>query len=704
MFLSRLNLYDFRKFNSVGSKPGISVLFNENLNIIIGENDSGKTAIIDALKLLLGTSSDDYEKIRVEDFSRNDDGLFVEKFVIEGIFSKLNEKEAGIFLEWLSFNDSKEYELRVVMEVERKTSENGNEYFDKRLMAGEKNCELRFNGNARAILKATYLKPLRDANIELKSGVKSRLANILKAHILFKEEGATQLTNIMEEANEKIEGFFETEYSPGKSITNDIENILKNFYDETDKNKAKSTFTISRGDLTSILRKLSLDNEELNLGLGNQNLLFMATEFLLLNEIVDDRNIIGPHLILIEEIEAHLHTQAQIRLVKYLEDTFIKGEISRQLILTTHSSDLVASINPESILMIHKNTCYPMSREYTSLDSEDYKFLERFLDATKSNLFFAKGIIFVEGESEMLLLPTLAEIIGLPLHKYGVSVVNVHGTSFERYLKLFSRSEVWNELFDNRYIEMPISIITDLDVKPYVYYETNPKDIFSIKTFERLDQMCNILEIVLDDFLMEDLEIEFSTLNQLAKNYNFKVPVDKKEELETILKLQITEEFIRQTIDSKRTSISEKYSIYNSNHQIFITPEWTLEYSIAKSKLFIELFTSIHNLRYQKPFEGKYLKIFNDYKEHLESLESIDDFTALEIFSPVLNKLVSKAELAQDFSLLILKKFTHEKEDMKTKLLEDHYFFYLVSAILHATKKSIDDIRVIDSSEEGSKQ
>lgn len=87
---------------------------------------------------------------------------------------------------------------------------------------------------------------------------------------------------------------------------------------------------------------------------------------------------------------------------------------------------------------MNNRVAYPLREEYTQLEDEDYAFLERFLDSTKSNLFFAKGIIFVEGDSEMLLLPALANLIGYPLHKSGVSLVNVSGTSFERYIKLFS--------------------------------------------------------------------------------------------------------------------------------------------------------------------------------------------------------------------------------------------------------------------------
>jgi putative ATP-dependent endonuclease of OLD family len=65
---------------------------------------------------------------------------------------------------------------------------------------------------------------------------------------------------------------------------------------------------------------------------------------------------------------------------------------------------------------------YDMSEGKTGLQKGDYLFLQRFLDSTKSNLFFAKGIIMVEGDAENILIPVLADILGYPLEKYGITV------------------------------------------------------------------------------------------------------------------------------------------------------------------------------------------------------------------------------------------------------------------------------------------
>ena len=55
MIVSELKLYNFRKFKSNDNEPGLSITFHKGLNALIGENDSGKTAVIDAIKLVLLT-------------------------------------------------------------------------------------------------------------------------------------------------------------------------------------------------------------------------------------------------------------------------------------------------------------------------------------------------------------------------------------------------------------------------------------------------------------------------------------------------------------------------------------------------------------------------------------------------------------------------------------------------------------------------
>lgn len=698
MYLKEISIYNFRKFKMASDgSPGITVNLNPNFNLIIGENDTGKTAIIDGIRYLLGSISDDYERMTQEDFSEIVDGTHSDSFMIEGVFTDLTSKEAGAFLEWVSIDENNEYSLTVTLKVEKKINNNGIEYIDRKLLGGEKDFQQPVNGSARNLLKTTYLKPLRDAGSELKPGFKSRLVNILKAHPLFKveDENSHELVTVMQRANEQIEGYFDSEYIEGHSLKKDIEDILSSFYDSLEQTKSNAQFTVTDSNLTSILRKLTLSNEDINLGLGNQNLLFIATELLLINNYLEINEKIGPEITLIEEIEAHLHPQAQIRLIKFLESELESNGNSNQFILTSHSPNLIASVNIKNIILIHNQKSYPMSNEFTCLDTTDYKFLERFLDVTKSNLFFAKGIIFVEGVSEMLLLPAIANLTGYPLHQHGISIVNINGTSFERYIKLFSRSKLWIEEMGLTELKIPISIVTDVDVKPYVYYELEeiPNSYFSIDNEMELSRIQSIINE--NSLSTEYIGYTYSTLKKMAKDFDFIVTDENEELLSQKSKKEITKEYIETIDKQKREDMIEKYNTYNGNFKTLIAPEWTLEYSLAQSVLAEYLYKSIHYIRYKQPPSARRVQekaeIIEEIRgEHITDIEKSK--LAYRIFKPLNDKLVSKGEVAQVLSTRIedlIKKSPHEAEILKNKVLNDDNLIYLVEAIKHAASEYI---------------
>ncbi len=109
-----------------------------------------------------------------------------------------------------------------------------------------------------------------------------------------------------------------------------------------------------------------------------------------------------------------------------------------------------------------------LGQPYTKLEKTDHSFLERFLDTTKANLFFAKGVILVEGWAEEIMLPSLAKKIGVDLTKKGISIVNVGSTALLRYSKIFQRKT-------GAKMDLPVAVITDLDIKPNKHKEADPE-------------------------------------------------------------------------------------------------------------------------------------------------------------------------------------------------------------------------------------
>ena len=223
----------------------------------------------------------------------------------------------------------------------------------------------------------------------------------------------------------------------------------------------KSRITVSGATSTDDLRLRQLLEKvdlalagEGRLGLGSNNLLFMASELLLLANEEE-----GNRLLLIEEPEAHLHTQRQLRVMHSLQDQAAKTGM--QIIVTTHSPNLASAIDLNNIVIIKTGKAFPLAEGFTELGTADYRFLTRFLDVTKANLFFACGVVIVEGDAENILLPTLAALIGRDFTKHGVSIVNVGGVGLRRYGAIFQRKDISAGLLD-----VPVACVTDMDVMP----------------------------------------------------------------------------------------------------------------------------------------------------------------------------------------------------------------------------------------------
>ena len=128
--------------------------------------------------------------------------------------------------------------------------------------------------------------------------------------------------------------------------------------------------------------------------------------------------------------------------MKFMQEVLNREGNTVQVIITTHSPNLASAIELGNLVIVRKGKAFSLAQGQTELEGSDYRFLQRFLDVTKANLFFARGVMIVEGDSENLLIPTLAKIVGRDFTTYGISIVNVGGIGLRRYARIFQRKNV----------------------------------------------------------------------------------------------------------------------------------------------------------------------------------------------------------------------------------------------------------------------
>lgn len=464
MYLQRVAAENFRIFDR------FEVELNKTLNLIVGENNSGKTALVDAIRYTLSSRTGEWLRILESDFRHGK-----AKFSIQLRFADLSSQQAAAFLEHLTFEDVAGERLpflyiNLVAELTDQLVK-GTRKIRSDLRSGATGEGPSIEREARDYLSATYLRPLRDAEAELSGGRGSRLAQVLHAAESFRNTAhvdnllaAVIRANVAILANPGIADSLTRIGSQLKGL--DFANAPLNPIIEIVGGIDLATLgEVERKQmLRAVLERLQLliDQNERMQGLGYSNLLFMATELLLLEQEQDDFP-----MLLIEEPEAHLHPQLQMKFLKAIREDFGgPGKPALQSILTTHSPNLASKADLQSLILMSGGRAFALRKGLTELEDDDYVFLEKFLDVTKANLFFAKAVIIVEGDGENILLPTIAKLLGKPFEDYGVSVVNVGSTAFARYANIFRRRGLGDERLQGDWLPIPVVCVRDMDLRP----------------------------------------------------------------------------------------------------------------------------------------------------------------------------------------------------------------------------------------------
>ena len=618
MYISGVKIENFR---GIGKETIFK--FNPGISVLVGENDSGKSTVIDAIRYVLGTTDQNWYKVELSDYYNENTENEIN---ISVCFSDLSLKEKAAFMECLTYTQTGE---KLYLNWTAKYMKNVKPNRTLVNLTCGKNGDVSApSPEARELLRVTYLRPLRDAYAQMKAGRNSRLAQIISS-ISGLNSGNDKYESGVDINDLSLSGIFDlsnyllANHEQIKQVNESIKEILKQKMmlngDVLDTEIVVSGLgNTEEKKVYSLLEKLDLrvhnetsDNYG-NVGLGTSNLLSMACEMLLNS---DSEN---SSFMLIEEPEAHIHAQRQLKMMQSLQN----GKKNQQIIMTTHSLILTSVVELNNLILLQNHKSYPMGKGYTYLDDDDYKYLERFLDATKANLFFAKGVLIVEGPGEELLLPTVGKLIGRNLTDYGVSIVDVKSTGLMRYAGIFRRKK-------GECLKIPVACITDRDVLP-----------------DCAPAIC--------------IKSEYEDKKKWPKNRRWKV------------ESEITNK--KAYIDKIKNKLQGQYV------KVYLPEQWTLEYELAKDGLGIDMLNVIAKLRSMELEKTDEETLLKEYADVYDSYDTEEE-KASYIYSFFRKKYISKAEFAQYFSVYIEEKYV----DKTASEMEKNFPKYLVKAIKYVT-------------------